>query len=63
MSVTNTGNPPILDTLFFLQNAQDIQKCFLFNFFYIENVVLCVYYVPRVKKFEKNAFFNILCVL
>ena len=36
---------------------------FFFNFFYIENVVSCVYYDLRVKKFENNTFLNVLCVL
>ena len=44
-----TGNPPKVATLFLLQNARDIWKCFFFNFFYIENVVSCGYYVLRVK--------------
>ena len=28
-----TGSPPILDTLFTLQNAKDIKKCVNSNFF------------------------------
>ena len=57
------GNPPKLETMFNSQNAHDISKCFFLNFFYIENVVSCVYYVLRVKKIENNAFLNVLCVL
>ena len=58
-----TGNPPILVTLFTLQSAQNIWKYIIFNFFYLDNVVSCVYYVVRVKIFENNPLLNVLCVL
>jgi len=35
----NTGNPPILDTLFTLQNAQNIQTCVFLEFFHSQNII------------------------
>ena len=47
--LTFTWNLPLLDTLWTSRSAQDIWKCFFWNFFYIENVVSCFYYVLSAK--------------
>jgi len=53
-----TGNPPILDTPFFLQNAQDINKYVILEFFHSQNIKNTLLH-SQGGKIKEKAFLNV----
>ena len=54
---------PLLDTLFFLQNAQDTWKCVILNFFHYQNIINTRNYILNVEKIEEIALLKVKSIL
>ena len=48
---------------FTLQNAQDISKCIILEFFHFQKIINTRNYILNVEKMEKDVILSVLCVL